>query len=330
MRTKERDEPYCGVDRDKIADASPQIDTDMFKDFVKMVKDRYRIHKRKDVKKLPKPWTTNPIMRQYKFTNVRREHDRETRWLLDNIVNNPEVSYEDKLLNCVLFRIFNKHQTSEVIKQPINFKQLHKNPNRYKQALNTAKSSGLSLFTSAFYTTGARQGIQKYLISQGRSSDLSGNDILVFMDCLYQDGFTDKIKAAKNQQEVFQTITSYTGIGPFLGYQMFVDLTYIPEFPFSENEFTIAGPGCRKGLDLLFTDRTGLTYEECLFWLRDSWETLCGDLQIPWDADMLFSDLPKYDRCMNVMSLENCFCEFSKYMRAKTGQGRPKVRYQGV
>lgn len=330
MKTKKSDVLYCGVDEYKIQNASPEIDTDMFKELVQMVKDRYRIHKRKDVKKLPKPWTKNPIMQQYKFTNVRREHDRETKWLIEHITSNPEVSYEDKILNCILFRLFNKHQTSEIIHQPINFKELHKNPSKYKQALADAKASGASLFTSAFYTTGARQGMQKYLEASGVQSDLSGNDIMLFMDCLYEDGIVDRIKSAKYQQEVFKVITSYTGIGSFLGYQMFVDMTYIPEFPFSENEFTVAGPGCRKGLDLLFTDRTGLTYEECLFWLRDSWETLCGDLQIPWDADMLFNDLPEYDRCMNVMSLENCFCEFSKYMRAKTGQGRPKVKYKGV
>ena len=263
MKTKKRDVLYCGVDEYKILSAIPGIDTDMFKELAQMVKDRYRIHKRKDVKKMPKPWTKNPIMQQYKFTNVRREHDRETKWLIEHITSNPEVSYEDKLLNCILFRLFNKHQTSEIIHQPINFKELHKNPSRYKQALADAKASGQKLFTNAFFTTGCRQGIQKHLETQGIKSDFSGNDILLFMDCLYQDGIVDKIKSAKDQQDVFKVITSYTGIGSFLGYQMFVDMTYISEFPFSENEFTVAGPGCRKGLDLLFTDRTGLTYEEC-------------------------------------------------------------------
>lgn len=329
MLTKTKDKPYCGVNRGKIAERNPQLSIEAFTELVQMIKDRYRIHKRKDVQGKPKPWTNNPILQQYKFTNVRREHDRETKWLIDNVILT-NISYSDKILNCILFRLFNTHKTSEIIHQPIKFAELHKNPDVYKEDLAKAKASGQKLFTSAFYTTGARQGVQKHLQAHGVESDFSGNDILRFVDNLYQDGVVKRIKFAENQQEVFEALNSYMGIGPFLAYQMFVDLTYIPEFPFSENEFTVAGPGCRKGLDILFLNRDGLSYEECLFWLRDNWDTMVKLVGIKWNADKLFSDLPIYDRCMNVMSLENCFCEFSKYMRAKTGQGRPKVKYQGV
>lgn len=39
-------------------------------------------------------------------------------------------------------------------------------------------------------------------------------------------------------------------------------------------------------------------------------------------------DLKHYDRVMNVMSLENCFCEFSKYYKACTNTGRPRAIYK--
>ena len=83
------------------------------------------------------------------------------------------------------------------------------------------------------------------------------------------------------------------------------------------------------GLGFLFTDKDGMTDEECLFWVRDnigeSFKTILGK---PWDPYKLFSDLPEADRCLNVMSLENCFCELSKYIRAKTGTGRPRKKYK--
>ena len=102
------------------------------------------------------------------------------------------------------------------------------------------------------------------------------------------------------------------GFADFLAYQVFVDLTYIEDFPFSENEFVIAGPGCKRGMDKLFIDRDDMTYEECLFWLRDRFDKLMSwlDRKGHWP--------------------ENCFCEFSKYMKALDGTGRPKVRYDGV
>lgn len=352
MRTKERDEPYCGVDECKIQGAIPGIDTDMFRELVKMVKDRYRIHKRKDVKKLPKPWTTNPIMQQYKFTNVRREHDRQTRYLLDNITNNLELSLEDKIVNTFLFRAWNNWSTLLNFGFPYTAQEIYQP--ELKEAIRPiyvqlcGGDSGHKWFSSAYNQGGTKQAWKFADADKRKVSYKFGDDKKLGHDQYYdyepdiplrpfhvgvwlgRQGIVQNLLKSKNQLEAFEVIKSVRGFADFLAYQVFVDLTYIPEFPFSENEFTIAGPGCRKGLDLLFLDRAGLTYEECLFWLRDSWETLCGDLQIPWDADMLFSDLPEYDRCMNVMSLENCFCEFSKYMRAKTGQGRPKVRYQGV
>ena len=42
----------------------------------------------------------------------------------------------------------------------------------------------------------------------------------------------------------------------------------------------------------------------------------------------MFSDLPEGERTINVMSLENCFCEISKYLKAHYGTGRPRVKYR--
>lgn len=333
MKNKPRDVLYCGVDEYKIRGASPEIDTDMFTEFVQMVKDRYRIHKRKDVKKLPKPWTKNPIMQQYKFTNVRREHDKQSRYLIDNIVKNAELTLEDKIVNCFMFRAWNNWSTLRDFGFPYSAQEIY-HPKLKDQIRDTyvqlcTKDPERKWWSSAYNQGGTKQAWRKLSGESSKEPDIPLRPFHVGVWLGRQDIVTKLLKA-KDQQECFEVIKSVRGFADFLAYQVFVDLTYIPEFPFSENEFTVAGPGCKKGLDLLFTDRAGLTYEECLFWLRDSWETLCEDLQIPWDSDKLFSDLPKYDRCMNVMSLENCFCEFSKYMRAKTGQGRPKVRYKGV
>jgi len=47
-------------------------------------------------------------LNKYKFVNTKRKWDRESRWLLKNIVNNSNLTYEEKLLNCILFRVINK------------------------------------------------------------------------------------------------------------------------------------------------------------------------------------------------------------------------------
>jgi hypothetical protein len=110
------------------------------------------------------------------------------------------------------------------------------------------------------------------------------------------------------------------GAGDFIAYQIFVDLTYINEFPISENEFTICGPGCKRGIDYLFDDKDGMSYTECIFWLRDHQEEIFKEIDPNFSFKKLFNNLPEEDRFWSVMSIENCMCELQKYINVITGK----------
>ena len=214
---------------------------------------------------------------------------------------------------------------------PIHFSK-YKNwdPEQYRHLFEEAISADPHrvFFTGAFNTGGLKRALKWYLPKDTPDNSMEMR-VMSFVKYLLNSTMIDDIKAAKTQQEVFKTLSSCMGIGEFLGYQMFVDMTYIPEFPFSENEFTVAGPGCKIGLDYLFEDKDKMTYEECIFWVRDNLERLFNEvLGKGWDCKKIFWDLPEEDRCFNVMSLENCFCELSKYIRAKTETGRPRKKYK--
>lgn len=329
VQTKKADVYFCGVNQKRITEANPVLDMTNLRHLYNFIHRRYIIHLRKDVLKRDPPWINDPILREYRFTNVRREHDRETRWLIKHITSNPDLSYSDKILNVILFRLFNKHETSELINMPIQFSESW-DPKVYqhlfKEALKT--DSHRIFFTGAFITGGLKRALKWYLPTDipDASSEMR---VMYFMRHLLDSSLLDDIKSSKDQKEVFKHLSSSMGIGPFLGYQMFVDLTYIEEFPFSENEFTIAGPGCKNGLNFLFKDKGGMSYEECLFWVRDNIEREFEEhLGKSLDPHRLFADLPEEDRCLNVMSLENCFCELSKYIRAITDTGRPRKKYK--
>lgn len=329
MKNKPADVLFCGVNAYKIRTANPDLDKQALLHLYNFIKRRYIIHLRKDVRKLSPPWTMDQVLANFRFTNVRREHDRETKWVISNIAENADLLYEDKLLNMILFRLYNKHQTAELIGMPIKFYGQYKgdwDPEWYRSLFDAAlvEDPKRVFFTAAFHTVGMKLTLQKVT-----GEAFAPMRILKFINLLIKDGFVTKLGKCKTQKEVFDAIVSYDGIGGFLGYQMFVDMTYIKRFPFSENEFTVAGPGCRNGLDRLFLDRDGMSYEECLFWLRENLDRLfCEELGKDWDAKKVFWDLPEEDRCFNVMSLENCFCELSKYIRAKTGTGRPRQTYK--
>ncbi len=111
------------------------------------------------------------------------------------------------------------------------------------------------------------------------------------------------------------TLRTIKGIGDFIAYQVWVDWTYIQEYPFSENWFTVAGPGCKKGLKILFPNwPRGYTAEEALLYLVANQE---GLLQQPWNT---YTDRPEGDQHINLMAMENVMCEFSKYHRILSGQ----------
>lgn len=332
MNTKPADKLYCGVRRKKIAEANPSVSVKNLTHLYDFITERYSIHVKKDIYRIDPPWTDDNVLGYFRFTNVRREHDRETRWLIHNITSNRALSYEDKLLNIILFRIFNKHETAELLHMPIPFsKRPNWNPERCRIRFEDARlvNKHRTFFTGAFITGGTKRALKWYLPAK-RQKETPEMRVMYFMKYLIDNDFVSQLKEAqqKTQKEVFELLSNMMGIGEFLGYQIFVDMTYIKDFPFSENEFVVAGPGCKSGLKYIIKDPDGMKPEECLFWLRDNIDWLFRDfLEKPWDPQSLFVDLPENDRYMNVMSLENCMCELSKYIRAKNGTGRPRKRY---
>lgn len=351
MKDKVRDAVYCGVRENIISSANPIINWENMYHFKKFVVDRYRIHKKKDVRVLPPPWTHNEILQEFKFTNVRREHDRQTRYLIENIVKSPVLTLEDKIVNCFMFRAWNNWDTLHVLGFPYSAKDLYKSDlkEKVRPLYESVQNSdpGRLWWSNAFIQGGVKMAwtYPEMDLSVVKEHGIEGEDTIDLRPFhigpwLKELNIVKRLLNAIDQQDCYNIIKEVKGFSDFLAYQVFVDLTYIPEFPFSENEFVVAGPGCKRGLDLIFEDKDEMTYEECIFWLRDninledsifnSEQMMEMDGGYPfYEPKKLFSDLPKHDRKMNVMSLENCMCELSKYVKAVEGTGRPRNKYRG-
>ncbi len=323
MRTKEKDIFYCGVDKEKIKTAKPKLNGLNLKRWYEWVSERYSIHIKKDVLKLKKPWTKNEILLRYRFTNVRREQDKESKFVIKKICENSNLSYENKLLNIILFRLVNKHESYSILGN-LDFFSLDLNSIKLRVIDFEKKNKGFIYFSNAFFTSGQKR-VANLMFKKEKSNLIK----MIFLVKHYlEKGLIDKVKNSKSQNEVYESLLSMDGLGRFLAYQIYIDFSYILEFPFSENEFVIAGPGCVKGLKLIFKDFSHMNYEEALFWLRDNQFRLLG--KFGYNPKKLFSDLEEYDRYMNLMCVEGCMCELSKYVRAIEGNGRPRVRYNGI
>lgn len=340
MQNKRDDKLYCGVDRYKIEQAHPAFNYENIDNLFWFIIKRYRIHVRKDILNRPYPWTNDPVLQKYKFTNVFREDDRVSRALIDQVSTNSELSLEEKILNTFFFRVWNNPLTFRDFGGPWNKEQIYnglalkeKVRKRYRALL---KKDPKRLWWSNAYNMGGTKRMLGYPSINGPDEG-DGNcyesdiPLRVFhIGPWLKECYTvKKLLKAKSQQKAFEAIKEIPGFSNFLAYQVFVDLTYIEDYKFSENEFVVAGPGCQHGLDLVFTDFDGMTYEESLFYLRDNIAEVFSEAGHPeWNPERLFRHRDESDRCLNIMSLENCFCELSKYVRAVTGTGRPHNRYR--
>ena len=337
MQNKRADMPYCGVSQQKIREAKPKLNAVAVKHLYDFVTERYKIHIRKDFLKQKAPWTNNPILSQYKFCNIRREHDRQSQYLIKNISTNPCLSLEDKIVNSFYFRAWNNWDTMKDFGGPWPAKYLYSSQMKeqvrpiYQQL--ASEDPDRKWWSSAYNQGGTKQA-WRYPDPNEKINKEDDIPLRVFHigPWLKEHNTVEKLLSASDQKAAFEAIKEIQGFADFLAYQIFVDLTYIEEFPFSENEFVVAGPGCQKGLEYLFDDYDGMSPEEALFWLRNNVDSLFSqvaeDNKRSWDPKALFSDLPDYDRCLNIMSLENCMCELRKYIRTIEGNGRPRVKYR--
>lgn len=332
MKTRNYDTLYCGVDEMKIKSSTPIIHIDVLKRYAYYQKERTYIYELKEVLKKESPWTNDTILRDYKFTNTRRELDRESKYLINEIINS-DISYNDKILNCIVFRIINKSETMRLLGAPFRFTEWTKDIFEEMRTILDSKSveSPEYVFFSAAYILGGVKGTLGREVEKIQGAP-EPNMVLRMLKYVYflKDELLQAVNSAKTQQEVFEGLQQFKGFARFIAYQQFVDFTYIPEFPFSENEFVISGPGCDRGINWICEDKDGLNYEEFMFWFRDNIEILCEENDIEWKPEDWFHFLNPDDRNWGLMQIENSFCEFDKYSRTLLAGKRPKQKYKTI
>ena len=69
----------------------------------------------------PQPWTDDPILIDYKFTNAYRASDRVSQYLIKNVIyrNDLPNDAEEVLFRILLFKLFNKIETWELLEKKL-------------------------------------------------------------------------------------------------------------------------------------------------------------------------------------------------------------------
>ena len=87
-------------------------------DFLMFVSERENIrHRRWDLLE-PKPWTDDPILRNYTFCNIYREEDRGTKWAIKNIITPNSANDCNLVFQTIAYRSINRIKTIEHVGLP--------------------------------------------------------------------------------------------------------------------------------------------------------------------------------------------------------------------
>lgn len=256
---------------------------------------------------LPKPWTADPVLRQYRFCNVYREDDVVTEWVRDNI----RAHYVDKdlVFNLMLARLFNLPSTLERLDAAGVLGSWNKA--KAKRALAGIKGPTVN----AAYIVIGDPGYSK---GDGICEIL--DDIFKIRGELYSD-----VVAHNTLEDAVRILGAPRRMGAFLAYEVACDLRYTPVLANATDIMTWAnpGPGAARGLSRMvgqhkhFFNSNGRAD-------RATMNELMREL-------LMLSKryLPKGWKPWEMREVEHTLCEYDKYLRAKTGEGRPKQRYPG-
>lgn len=245
------------------------------------------------------PWTTDQVLLRHKFTNAYRAADRVSQFLISKVIYEGSERAEDVVFRVLLFKLFNKIETWQLLQDrfdELSWKRF--NATRYAAVLTRARSSGTRIYSAA------------YIMPSGRSAFGSAEkhrNHLALIEHMMRDRFTTRIAKAATLGEVYEILRSYPSLGPFLAFQIAIDLNYSTVIDFSEMSFVVPGPGARDGIAKCFSSRAGLNEVDIIKLVADRQE---AEFQ---SRGLKFESLGR--RPLQLVDCQNLFCEVDKYAR---------------
>lgn len=309
--------------------------------FFKYARARHQIYLDRSAGK-PRPWTRDPILNTYRFTNVFRELDKTTVWFRENVRD--RLRYKpDVLLATVVFRMLNRIEVGEAVfcQQLMDYKSgsvrtafegfvEDGNVEHLKRVIKTAVPRGP-------YVTGA------YIIStppgqaklDGALSVIGGFESFDWeQKALDETTWRDLARYMRRDEwsleQAFEALRVVPYFGSFHSYEIVTDLRHTALLGSASdvNTWANVGPGAARGLNRIYGremsdggKRVGrVTTEQMLAEMQEMLTYARREAFWPQRK----KDWPKWE----LRDVEHTLCEFDKYERVRLGQGRPRGVYR--
>jgi alpha-glutamyl/putrescinyl thymine pyrophosphorylase clade 1 len=245
------------------------------------------------------PWTSDPILRFYRFTNVFRAADRVSQYLIREVQYREDRCQEpnEVFFRTLLFKIFNKIETWEALEAahgPLALRSV--DLDELDRTLTLLHGRGRRIYSAAYIMPAPALGRER-----------KHSNHLALIARMMADRLPDRLRRAPDLEAVYEGILAYPGLGPFLAFQYAIDLNYSTLLDFEESTFVVAGPGALDGISKCFSSTDGRSPEWIIRWVTDRQDIEFAARGL--DFEGLFG------RPLQPIDCQNLFCEISKYTR---------------
>lgn len=255
---------------------------------------------------LPPPWSIDPVFQTTYFCNVDREHDKVTRWIREQYDYLPdEYRVSMALPNMILARMVNKPESLHEMGWPFD---------KWRPWADALCDGFLDVMSKKGSWGSA------YIVSTNGRAMPKHEYIAGLLEQAFKQ-FDGGVGAGVPLTLAgwHTAIQAMPGMGSFMAAQVVADLKNTEGHPLQEAEdwhsWASHGPGSLRGLTWFHEKKiTPRSFTEALVSAR-RWCHTNGHGAL---VEQLCNQ-----------NLQNCFCEYDKYMRVSTGTGRSKRKFNG-
>lgn len=255
----------------------------------------------------PWPWSPDAILTAWKFTNVKREHDRTTVWMRKNWTGPNEGRPPGEIIfNCALFRYFGTSEFAEALGWRYDW-----DPHEVAALAAARMTRGERVFTGAYIIpTLGHRGPKAEAVAHLILSPLwKARDRLAKIAA--------DTRSWRATAEALRVLPGFGGSG-FMAKETLQDAIQTPALAAvtDRDKWCPAGPGARRGLNRLANRPLNAAVSE---------EKLVTEMVALLDLSRAHpvNGLPP----LELHDVQFQLCEFDKYERVRKGEGRPRSKY---
>lgn len=307
--------------------------------FFWLMHERMAIWKRRFIDKKERPWTENEILRDYKFTNVYRDLDRNSQWLIKNIILDDKLSLKNLIWKMMVFRFFNNPETFEFnpkkrsvaiqgdlfgaqmksgLKQADKFSDLisatkwrngipdydEYNEDEFSKFIAGVRSSGINPYTTAYLINSQA--------TPGQPRDYCYTRVVIPTLHKKIPEIIKLVLTAKNPEEIISYLTKMPAVADFIAHEFYQDFTYISKYTdrkfmkFDQNDFTNVGPGASIGIRLIYPSIDSVKgQKEMIYRLRDEADMMLSKVAKSKGVPTYYVDWNKKKKCYELVDYCN-------------------------